>query len=164
MDVPPPKLSHFIRGSRSPNFFPPPPASGQCVLASCSHRVWKRSPSSIRAALVCLHGGIPLGAGGAVRHFAAGGAVNFMSFLRGALRVQPQTDAFARRLTPGQTCQLAGRVEMMWLGVLQQSNSSGPGRPRRTHGSPFRSFSCQGARTGCRPGARQIGRQHCNIS
>ena len=44
-----------------------------------------------------------------------------MTLLRGALRVDAQTDAFARRLCRrAELCQLAGRVEHDVVGVLQQ--------------------------------------------
>ena len=44
-----------------------------------------------------------------------------MAFLRGALRVQPQAHALARRLCcRAELCQLAGRIEHDVVGVLQQ--------------------------------------------
>ena len=70
---------------------------------------------------VRCHGGVPLGTGGAQTAAGGAGVVDFVSLLRGALRVDAQTDAFARRLCRrAEFCQLAGRVEHDVVGVLQQ--------------------------------------------
>ena len=70
---------------------------------------------------VLLHGGIPLGAGGAKAAARGAGVVNCMAFLRGVLGVHPQAHALARRLCGrAEFCQLVGRVEHDVVSVLQQ--------------------------------------------
>ena len=66
------------------------------------------------------HGGVPLGTGGAQTAAGGAGVVDFVTFLRGALRVDAQTNAFARCLCRrAELCQLAGRVEHDMVSVLQ---------------------------------------------
>ena len=53
--------------------------------------------------------GVPLGTGSAQTAAGGAGVINFMTLLRGALRVDAQTDAFARCLCRrAELCQLAG--------------------------------------------------------
>ena len=81
--------------------------------------VWSVTPEELGDLL--RRSGIPLGAGGAETAARGAGVVNCMAFLRGALRVDAQTDAFTRRLCRwAELCQLAGRVEHDVVRVVQQ--------------------------------------------
>ena len=93
---------------------------GQCVRILLTQGVEVQPIQQLWQGRVCLHGGVPLGTGGAQTAAGGAGVVDFVAFLRGALRVDAQTNAFARCLCRrAELCQLAGRVEHDMVSVLQ---------------------------------------------
>ena len=122
MWCPPPKLSHFSPGSRSAELLlHRVQRHGQRVGVLLTEGVEVQAVQQSGEARLLCQRGVPLGAGGAETAARGAGVIDGMALLRGALRVDAQTDALARRLCRrAELCQLGRGVEHDVVGVMQQ--------------------------------------------